>query len=62
MRIIGDKSDIMTDDAYATWEIFKGMREKNEFVSTFEEIFNKPLLELDEINITEQTKDIIEKL
>lgn len=59
MKIIGNKSDIMTEMAYATWEIFREMRQKTIFQNTFEEIFQKPLYDSDATNIVEQAKDIL---
>ena len=61
MRIIGNKSDIMDEIAYATWEIFKEMRLKDVFQKTYEEIFQKPLYDTDATSIVEQTKGLIEK-
>lgn len=62
MKTIGNSSDIMNEEAYATWEIFKEMRLKEEFQNAFEEIFQKPLYDSDATSIVEQTKDKIEKL
>lgn len=62
MKAIGNKSDIMTEEAYATWEIFKEMRTHEEFKDTFEHIFKKPMCDPEITNITEQTKEIIDKL
>lgn len=61
MKTIGNTSDIMNEEAYATWEIFKEMRLKEEFQNAFEEIFQKPLYDSDATSIVEQTKDKIEK-
>ena len=61
MKAIGNKSDIMNEEAYATWEIFKEMRLKEEFQNAFEEIFQKPLYDSDATSIVEQAKDKIEK-
>lgn len=61
MKIIGSESDIMNEEAFATWEIFREMRTKDEFQKAFEGIFKKPLYDSDVTTIAEQTKDIIEK-
>lgn len=61
MKAIGNTSDIMNEEAYATWEIFKEMRLKEDFQKAFEEIFQKPLYDSDATSIVEQTKDKIEK-
>ena len=61
MKTIGNTSDIMNEEAYSTWEIFKEMRLKEEFQNAFEEIFQKPLYDSDATSIVEQTKDKIEK-
>lgn len=62
MRSIGDSSTIMDAEAYSTWEIFKEMREKDEFKNTFEDIFKKPLFDPDMSNIGEQTKEILDEV
>lgn len=61
MNIIGCQSEIMNEEAYATWEIFKEMRMEDCFQKTFEKIFQKPLYDSDATNIAEQTKEIIDK-
>jgi hypothetical protein len=61
MKSIGSESDIMNEEAFATWEIFKEMRTKDVFQKTFEEIFRKPLYDSDAASIVEQTKGIIDK-
>lgn len=42
MKSIGNKSSIMTEEAFVTWEIFREMRKKRVYQDTFEEIFQKP--------------------
>lgn len=45
MKKIGANSEIMCDEAYATWEIFKDMRNNVDFQRTYQDIFGKPLYE-----------------
>lgn len=43
MKKVGDDSKIMTKVAYASWVIFKDMRERKEFKETYKEIFGEDL-------------------
>lgn len=43
MKKVGDDSKIMTKIAYASWVIFKDMRERKEFKETYKEIFGEDL-------------------
>jgi len=45
MKKVGNTSQIMTEEAYITWEIFREMRKKRLFRETFEQVFLKPFNE-----------------
>ncbi len=45
MKKVGDDSKIMTKAAYASWVIFKDMRERKEFGETYKEIFKEDLIQ-----------------
>lgn len=45
MKKVGDDSKIMTKVAYASWVIFKDMRERKEFCETYKEIFKEDLIQ-----------------
>ena len=45
MKKVGDDSKIMTKAAYASWVIFKDMRERKEFRETYKEIFKEDLIQ-----------------
>ena len=42
MKLIGNSSRIMTEEAYVTWEIFREMRKRKKYRETFEEVFQRP--------------------
>ena len=44
MRIIGKTNDAINQFSYSDWPIFEGFRESNEFLETYEEIFNEPFI------------------
>ena len=44
MRIIGSTNDVINQFSYSDWPIFEGFRENDEFLETYEEIFNEPFI------------------
>ena len=60
MRVVGNRSDILTPENYRQWPIFKVIRKEEAFVGLFKEIFGEEM----EINIQQkvdmQVKDTIE--
>lgn len=63
MKSIGRKSDIMNEEAYATWEIYKKIRDLESFKNCFESVFGKTLEKVEKeidlpIDSKEESKEI----